>query len=147
MTISSVVMVSPIPNVQFESVPPQYTRLVYVQRPATEDPMTPSRSSDTPPIVIDYYTDVLCVWAWIAQRRIDELVILHRVEQDRGSVPGFLFVRIRAFVPVFAIAGEAAIPRDVLDHDGARAPVLFRPCRFAVIEGARREADARRNLF
>lgn len=25
------------------------------------------------PIVIEYYTDVLCVWAWIAQRRIDEL--------------------------------------------------------------------------
>jgi len=24
-------------------------------------------------IRIDYYTDVLCVWAWIAQRRIDEL--------------------------------------------------------------------------
>jgi predicted DsbA family dithiol-disulfide isomerase len=24
-------------------------------------------------IVIDYYTDVLCIWAWIAQRRIDEL--------------------------------------------------------------------------
>lgn len=25
------------------------------------------------PLVIDYYSDVLCVWAWIAQRRIDEL--------------------------------------------------------------------------
>lgn len=25
------------------------------------------------PLTIDYYTDVLCVWAWIAQRRIDEL--------------------------------------------------------------------------
>jgi predicted DsbA family dithiol-disulfide isomerase len=25
------------------------------------------------PLIIDYYTDVLCVWAWIAQRRIDEL--------------------------------------------------------------------------
>ena len=25
------------------------------------------------PIVIDYYSDILCVWAWIAQRRIDEL--------------------------------------------------------------------------
>lgn len=25
------------------------------------------------PIVIDYYTDVLCVWAWIAQPRLDEL--------------------------------------------------------------------------
>ncbi|MCK5880643.1 MAG: DsbA family protein [Sinobacterium sp.] len=25
------------------------------------------------PLVIDYYSDVLCVWAWIAQKRIDEL--------------------------------------------------------------------------
>lgn len=25
------------------------------------------------PLVVDYYSDVLCVWAWIAQRRIDEL--------------------------------------------------------------------------
>jgi len=25
------------------------------------------------PLVIDYYTDILCIWAWIAQRRVDEL--------------------------------------------------------------------------
>lgn len=25
------------------------------------------------PLIVDYYSDVLCVWAWIAQRRIDEL--------------------------------------------------------------------------
>jgi predicted DsbA family dithiol-disulfide isomerase len=25
------------------------------------------------PLIIDYYTDILCVWAWVAQRRIDEL--------------------------------------------------------------------------
>ncbi|MEZ5525806.1 MAG: DsbA family protein [Pseudomonadales bacterium] len=25
------------------------------------------------PLGIEYYTDILCVWAWIAQRRIDEL--------------------------------------------------------------------------
>lgn len=25
------------------------------------------------PLVVDYYSDILCVWAWIAQRRIDEL--------------------------------------------------------------------------
>ena len=25
------------------------------------------------PLVIDYYSDVLCIWAWISQRRIDEL--------------------------------------------------------------------------
>jgi predicted DsbA family dithiol-disulfide isomerase len=27
----------------------------------------------TQALVVDYYSDVLCVWAWIAQRRIDEL--------------------------------------------------------------------------
>jgi predicted DsbA family dithiol-disulfide isomerase len=25
------------------------------------------------PLIIDYFSDVLCVWAWIAQQRIDEL--------------------------------------------------------------------------
>jgi predicted DsbA family dithiol-disulfide isomerase len=25
------------------------------------------------PLTVDYYSDILCVWAWIAQRRIDEL--------------------------------------------------------------------------
>lgn len=25
------------------------------------------------PLIIDYYSDILCVWAWIAQHRIDEL--------------------------------------------------------------------------
>lgn len=27
----------------------------------------------TTPVVIDYYSDILCVWAWIAERRIQEL--------------------------------------------------------------------------
>ncbi len=27
----------------------------------------------TTPLTIDYYTDVLCIWAWIAQRRVEEL--------------------------------------------------------------------------
>lgn len=25
------------------------------------------------PLIVDYYSDVLCVWAWIAQSRVDEL--------------------------------------------------------------------------
>jgi predicted DsbA family dithiol-disulfide isomerase len=29
--------------------------------------------SALPPTVIDYYTDMLCVWAWIAQPRLEEL--------------------------------------------------------------------------
>lgn len=27
-----------------------------------------------PPVQIDYYSDALCVWAWIAQRRLEEIV-------------------------------------------------------------------------
>jgi len=30
-------------------------------------------SQNYSPILIDYYTDVLCVWAWIAQPRLEEL--------------------------------------------------------------------------
>jgi predicted DsbA family dithiol-disulfide isomerase len=30
-------------------------------------------SNEPAPIVIDYFTDVLCVWAWIAQPRLEEL--------------------------------------------------------------------------
>lgn len=25
------------------------------------------------PLFIDYYSDILCVWAWVAQQRIEEL--------------------------------------------------------------------------
>ncbi len=33
-----------------------------------------SKGSDmSPSITIDYYSDLLCVWAWIAQRRIEEI--------------------------------------------------------------------------
>jgi len=28
---------------------------------------------EQPPVVIDYYSDLLCIWAWIAQRRVEEL--------------------------------------------------------------------------
>lgn len=36
----------------------------------------------TKPLIIDYYTDILCVWAWIAQRRIDQLnqKLQHKIE-------------------------------------------------------------------
>ena len=35
------------------------------------------------PIVIDYYTDVLCVWAWISQPRLEEV---HRQWMARVEV-------------------------------------------------------------
>lgn len=47
------------------------------------------------PLTIEYYTDILCVWAWIAQRRLDELennlsgeIDIHYVYTDIfGDVP------------------------------------------------------------
>ena len=44
-----------------------------------------------PVITIDYFTDILCIWAYIAQRRIDEL------EQEFGSQVKV----ISQFFPVF----------------------------------------------
>jgi len=43
------------------------------------------------PLVIDYYSDILCVWAWIAQRRIDEL------KQNFGSTLEFRYRYVDIF--------------------------------------------------
>ncbi len=29
--------------------------------------------STSEPLIVDYFSDVLCIWAWIAQRRIEEM--------------------------------------------------------------------------
>ncbi len=42
-----------------------------------------ARDNQTAPITIDYYTDLLCVWAWIAQARLEEV---HRQWGDQVSV-------------------------------------------------------------
>lgn len=71
-----------------------------------------SESGQTPhTVTIDYYSDVLCIWAWIAQRRINEMCsqygkrvrlhyhcidvfgdVAHKMQsqwQDRGGYAGF----------------------------------------------------------
>jgi predicted DsbA family dithiol-disulfide isomerase len=39
--------------------------------------------TETSPIIIDYFTDALCVWAWIAQPRLEEL---HRQYGNRVQI-------------------------------------------------------------
>jgi predicted DsbA family dithiol-disulfide isomerase len=64
-------------------------------------------SESTAPILIDYYTDVLCVWAWIAQPRLDEL------NKQWGKQ-----IKIRhRYVDVFGDASEK-IPAQWGEHDG-----------------------------
>lgn len=50
---------------------------------------TPEPDSDR--LVIDYYTDVLCIWAWIAQRRVEELEARwdHRIRIEHHCVDVF----------------------------------------------------------
>ncbi|MEH6649577.1 MAG: DsbA family protein [Motiliproteus sp.] len=41
---------------------------------SNSNPVSSSAAADpVSPLQIDYYTDLLCVWAWIAQRQIDEM--------------------------------------------------------------------------
>ena len=41
---------------------------------SSPEPSTDAADS-VAPLQIDYYTDLLCVWAWIAQRQIDEMTL------------------------------------------------------------------------
>jgi predicted DsbA family dithiol-disulfide isomerase len=63
-----------------------------------------ARQSD---IVIDYYSDVLCVWAWIAQPRLDKL---EKEWGDKVSVK-------HHFVDIFGNC-EAKIPQRWGEQDG-----------------------------
>lgn len=62
------------------------------------------------PLEIEYFTDILCIWAYIGQVRVDEL---------RRSFPGQLHFRYR-FIPLFAAARDK-IERDWKDKGGAQA--------------------------
>lgn len=59
------------------------------------------------PIVIDYYSDILCVWAWIAQRRIEEL---------NEKLSGKIEVRYH-YLDVFGNARNK-IPKEWADRGG-----------------------------
>lgn len=64
-------------------------------------------NDSTAPILIDYYTDVLCVWAWIAQPRLEEL------RKQWGER-----IKIRHhYVDIFGNASKK-IPAQWGEHDG-----------------------------
>src|SRR5690554_518440 len=79
--------------------------------------------------------------------RIKQLMILHRIEKDRGAVPVLFLIREGTIIIFLAERGEPALARDVLDHDGASAPVLLRRSFRAVIIGPGRKMDARCDLL
>jgi predicted DsbA family dithiol-disulfide isomerase len=100
------------------------------------------------PLQIDYYTDILCVWAWIAQRRIDaienkqgEKISLHhhcinvfgdtasRIGEgwaDRGGFAGFAEHVAESAAPYKFAPINPAIWRDVRPYTSATAHLVLK---------------------
>ena len=113
------------------------------------------------PLIIDYYSDVLCVWAWIAQRRIDELqenwgeqVTLHhhymnlfgdtqkRIGKgwaDKGGFEGFGTHVVEAVAPYDEAPVINNIWRDVRPTTSANAHLVIKAA--GIIHGSGSSAD------
>jgi predicted DsbA family dithiol-disulfide isomerase len=113
------------------------------------------------PLIIDYYSDVLCVWAWIAQRRIEELrenwgddvVLRHhymnlfgdteaRIGQgwaDKGGFEGFGQHVIAATAPYDEAPVIASIWCDAKPATSGNAHLLIKAAELA--HGAQTGAD------
>lgn len=105
------------------------------------------------PLIIDYYTDILCVWAWIAQRRIEELreewgerieLRHHYLDvfgdtatkmaqqwQDRGGYNGFGQHIIEAAAPYENAVVNPEIWRDVRPATSANAHLVLKAAQLA----------------
>ena len=100
------------------------------------------------PLEVDYYTDVLCVWAWIAQHRIDEIEkewgdrirlrhhcvnvfgdTLNRIGDkwsDRGGYAGFAEHVEESAAPFEFAPINPAIWRDVRPYTSATAHMALK---------------------
>jgi len=122
------------------------------------------------PLIVDYYTDVLCVWAWIAQHRMDELekeqgekisIRHHCVDvfgdtktrigegwSDRGAYEGFA-EHVRESASPFEYAPvNPAIWRDTRPFSSATAHQVLKAVELlASAEDSRKLADVFRKCF
>lgn len=105
------------------------------------------------PLDVDYYTDVLCVWAWIAQHRIDEVEkewgdrvrirhhcvnvfgdTLNRIGEkwsDRGGYAGFAEHVEESAAPFEFAPINPAIWRDVRPNTSATAHLVLKAAELA----------------
>lgn len=105
------------------------------------------------PLVIDYYSDILCVWAWIAQRRIEELrqewgerielrhhyldvfgdtaTKMSQQWQDRGGYNGFGQHVIESAAPYENAVVNSEIWRDVRPATSANAHLILKAVQLA----------------
>ena len=123
------------------------------------------------PLVIDYYSDILCVWAWIAQRRIEELrqewgerielrhhyldvfgdtaTKMSQQWQDRGGYNGFGQHVIESAAPYENAVVNAEIWRDARPATSANANLILKAVDLAYSpeESAAFALSLRRGFF
>lgn len=122
------------------------------------------------PVPVDHYTDVLCVWAWIAQRRVDELeaqwsdqiVINHhcvnvfgdtqtRIGEnwaDRGGYAGFAEHVEESVAPYETAPVNPDVWRKVRPYSSASAHMILKAVEIAASpQDARKFADTLRRKF
>ena len=122
------------------------------------------------PLQVDYYTDVLCIWAWIAQRRNEEIeesrgkdvVIQHhclnvfgdtanRIGKrwaDRGGYAGFAKHVRESAAPYASAPVDSRVWRYVRPHTSATAHLILKAAELiATPEEARSLADTLRLSF
>jgi len=123
------------------------------------------------PLVIDYYSDILCVWAWIAQRRIEELrqewgerielrhhyldvfgdtaTKMSQQWQDRGGYNGFGQHVIESAAPYENAVVNAEIWRDARPATSANAHLILKAVDLAYSpeESAAFALSLRRGFF
>ncbi len=122
------------------------------------------------PLRVDYYTDVLCIWAWIAQRRIDEIeesrgkeiVIQHHCLNvfgdtanrignkwsDRGGYAGFAKHVRESAAPYTSAPVDPRVWRYVRPHTSATAHLILKAAELtATPDEARSLADTLRASF
>ncbi len=123
------------------------------------------------PLVIDYYSDILCVWAWIAQRRIEELrqewgerielrhhyldvfgdtaTKMSQQWQDRGGYNGFGQHVIESAAPYENAIVNTEIWRDARPATSANAHLILKAADLAYSpeESAAFALSLRRGFF
>lgn len=123
------------------------------------------------PLIIDYYSDVLCIWAWIAERRLEELdeqwgekiLLRHhylnlfgdtatRMEQqwpDRGGFEGFGQYVLGSAAPYDNAPVNPLIWQQVRPATSATAHMLLKTVELAygAEKSARLATEIRRAFF
>lgn len=99
----------------------------------------------TSQLQVDYYTDILCVWAWIAQRRVDEI---EKKWGERGGYAGFAEHVEESAAPFESAPVNSDVWREVRPYSSAVSHLILTAAELTTTpEDARKLAVTLRSSF